>query len=560
MKKTFFKPVILSALALGLLASCGPTGPVIESAPLDTPVSLSGPKKKIDDDILKGWGHKDLEQDSLPGMSVEKAYTEILNDYDGGETVIVGVVDAGTDIEHEDLKNMLWTNEDEVAGNNIDDDDNGYVDDVHGWNFLGKLVNENLEYVRILRKLEPEFKGKSESDIAAADKEDFELYQKAKEEFDSEFDNTSQQLTYYENLKSKLQEASETVKESMGKEELTLENVKNFEPSGQEEQKSKSVLMQLMQREPDLSKIMDQLGSGIDHFQDKLDYNLNEDFVGRPKIGDDEDDLSDRDYGNANVMGPEADKENILHGTHVAGIIGAERNNEIGMNGVAENVEIMAVRAVPNGDEYDKDIALAIRYAVDNGAKVINTSFGKYYSTHPDWVMDAISYAADHDVLIVNAAGNESKDIDRDENHVYPNDRMSSKTGEIADNFISVGALNYQYGEQMVATFSNYGKNEVDVFAPGTQIWSTTPNDEYEFLQGTSMAAPEVAGVAAVLRSVYPKLSAAQVKKVLMKSGLSSSEKVRVGGNEGDLKAFDELSTSGKMVNLYNALIMASKI
>ena len=225
---------------------------------------------------------------------------------------------------------------------------------------------------------------------------------------------------------------------------------------------------------------------------------------------------------------------------------------------VADNVKIMAVRAVPDGDEYDKDIALGIRYAVDNGAKVINTSFGKYYSTHPEWVMDAIKYAAKNDVLIVNAAGNDA--LDMDVTRIYPNDQTPENEEEIADNFLTVGASNFDYGSDLVARFSNYGQTNVDVFAPGTKIWSTTPNNEYEFLQGTSMASPAVAGVAAMIRSLYPKLSAAQVKEVIMKSGLASPQKVMVGGNSKDIRPFAELSVSGKMVNLYNALIMASKM
>jgi subtilisin family serine protease len=227
------------------------------------------------------------------------------------------------------------------------------------------------------------------------------------------------------------------------------------------------------------------------------------------------------------------------------------------MDGVANNVEIMVVRAVPDGDEYDKDIALAIRYAVNNGAKVINTSFGKYYSPHPEWVWDAIKYAADKDVLIVNAAGNEG--INLDQTLVYPNDQKETGA-EISDTFLTVGALNTSYGQEMVASFSNYGVSNVDVFAPGVKIWATTPLNTYEYLQGTSMAAPAVAGVAAVIRSYFPKLSAKQVKQILMNSGLSSKTKVVLGGDESNQEVFSTVSKSGNMVNLYNALIMASKI
>jgi subtilisin family serine protease len=227
------------------------------------------------------------------------------------------------------------------------------------------------------------------------------------------------------------------------------------------------------------------------------------------------------------------------------------------MNGVAHNVEIMALRAVPNGDEYDKDIALAIRYAVDNGAKVINGSFGKGYSPNKEWVYDALKYAAENDVLFVHAAGNDSKFLDEAEN--YPNDQENNGP-EFFDNVLTVGALNWDYGQNMVAGFSNYGKVNVDVFAPGTKIYATTPDNEYEYLQGTSMAAPGVAGVAALIRSYFPKLTASQVKHIIMESGLASDAEVVVGGDPNNKMPFGELSGSGKMTNLYNALIMADKV
>jgi subtilisin family serine protease len=274
-------------------------------------------------------------------------------------------------------------------------------------------------------------------------------------------------------------------------------------------------------------------------------------------LGDNPEDITDNIYGDNNVAGPDPTRDNVKHGTHVSGIIAAQRNNKIGMDGIANNVKILVVRAVPDGDEYDKDIALAIRYAVDNGAKVLNTSFGKYYSPHADWVYEAIKYAASKDVLIVNAAGNDG--LDMDTVNVYPNDQVDNGP-EISDSFLTVGALNYKYGGELVADFSNYGKTNVDVFAPGVKIWSTTPLNTYEFLQGTSMAAPEVAGVAAMIRSYYPGLSAKQVKQIIMDSGLTSNTKVVLGGDESNTDSFANISKSGKMVNLYNALIMADKM
>ena len=307
-----------------------------------------------------------------------------------------------------------------------------------------------------------------------------------------------------------------------------------------------------------IPEVIKEINEGVEYFSGRLDTHFNLDLDGRAVVGDDPYDITDTNYGNNKVSGPDPKKEDAKHGTHVAGIIAANRNNSVGLKGVASNAKIMAVRAVPDGDEYDKDIALGIRYAVDNGAKVINTSFGKYFSQNPEWVIDAIKYAADKDVLIVNAAGNEG--IDLDKKRVYPNDQNPQETTEISDNFLTVGALNYEYGANLIATFSNYGATNVDVFAPGTKIWSTTPNDTYEYLQGTSMASPAVAGIAAIIRGYYPKLSAGQVKQIIMDSGISTKATVVLGGDTSNTKKFQTISTSGKMANLYNALILADQI
>ena len=290
-------------------------------------------------------------------------------------------------------------------------------------------------------------------------------------------------------------------------------------------------------------------------------YNLNVDFNGRVQ-GDDPDNINDRNYGNNNVIPPKADE---LHGTHVAGIIAQIRHNGIGGDGVADHVLIMPVRAVPDGDEYDKDIALAFRYAVDNGAKVINTSFGKYYSPHKDWVWDAIKYAAEHDVLIVNAAGNDGKNMDEFGAKIsYPNDG-DVQGEEISDNFLNVGAIGPNYGADMVAPFSNYGSNTVDIFSPGMKIYATVPFSDFKFLQGTSMASPDVAGVAALIRSRFPKLTASEVKHIIMDSGLSPQIMVikpEEDDYEGEPKLveFKSLSKSGKMVNVYNAILLAEEL
>ncbi|SHI95744.1 S8 family peptidase [Aquimarina spongiae] len=547
--------VVTSSL---ILVGCG-GAPTIVSTPIENIDTVPLKHDQLTEKQLKNWNSYDLVTDTIPGMSVLKAYDELLKGKKG-QTVVVGVIDSGVDIEHEDLKGVVWKNPNEIAGNGKDDDNNGYVDDIYGWNFLGDSNDENLEYVRIIKKLKPKYEGKNLSSVADNEKEEYQQYIEAKAEFEKEYQEASQNKMQYEQILQQSKISHKAIAAAIGKEDYSSEELLKVEAKTPEMQQHVAFLSQMfgfLDPGDTIPDFIENLTEGVEHFTNQLNYNLNPEFDGRSVVGDDVDNFDDRDYGNNKVMGPNADKKGIKHGTHVAGIIAAERNNGKGMNGVAKNVEIMAIRAVPDGDEYDKDIALAIRYAVDNGAKVINTSFGKYYSTHPEWVWDAIKYAASKDVLIVNAAGNEG--IDLDEKPVYPNDQVANSE-EIADNFITIGALNYEYGSNLVANFSNYGKNNVDAFAPGVKIWATTPNNKYEYLQGTSMAAPAVAGVAALIRSYYPKLKAAQVKNILMDSGLNTTTSVILGGEQTNSKPFSDISKSGKMVNLYNALILADKM
>lgn len=560
------KPILKSTLALltlgAVLTSCGPALHV-KQTPLSNDISNMPEKKAtLDKNQLKSWPEMGMLSDTVPGMSVRKAYEDIIKD-NKGKTVIVAVLDAGVDINHEDLKDIIWTNKKEIPNNGIDDDNNGYVDDVHGWNFLGDQVHANLEYTRFVKKLKPKYEGKTADEISPENKDEYELYKSAKKEYEKELTEAEQNQMQYAQIKEQFQNAINSVKEAMGGLDFNQSELSNKNSNNTDFQQSKYIVLSIMKRAQiddgnDLKKILNQIKDADNYYSSKMDYHLNLDFNGRKKVGDDVNDITDTNYGDNDVTGPTKDKEDIMHGTHVAGIIAAVRNNDIGMNGVANNVEIMPIRAVPDGDERDKDIALGIRYAVDNGAKIINMSFGKYFSPHPDWVVDAIKYAAKHDVLLVNAAGNEGLDLDT--KRAYPNDQWPGHENEIADNVITVGALNYNYGEDLVAPFSNYGKTNVDVFAPGMQIWSTVPLDKYKFLQGTSMASPEVAGIAAMIRSYFPKLTAAQVKKVIMDSGLTTTKEVILGGEDSNKKPFNEASKSGKMVNLYNALIMASKM
>ena len=321
-----------------------------------------------------------------------------------------------------------------------------------------------------------------------------------------------------------------------------------------EDQQLVGILIQVLGFGQDIPTALSELQNGVKYYQGQLDYTLNLEFDGRKPVGDNAYDFSDSSYGNGdpNIRDPEES-----HGTHVAGIIAAGRNNKKGINGVAGGVKIMSIRAVPDGDEYDKDIAYAIRYAVDNGAKVINASFGKKFSPKAEWVFDALTYAASKDVLFVHAAGNDGLDLDNLENINFPNDHMGKNSTEFVNNYLTVGALSPFYGEKMIASFSNYGKTNVDIFAPGDQIYSTMPGNNYDFQGGTSMAAPAVAGIAAVIRSYFPQLSAFEVKRIIMESGLAIPISLVVGEEE---KYLDQLCKSGKIVNLYNALIMANEM
>ncbi|CAM2849956.1 S8 family peptidase [Flavobacterium frigoris] len=534
------KPICLSAFAVLVLAGCGAQKQVSSFSSLTAITAPLNVKKNaaLKENELKRWSHLDIVNDTIPGMSVDRAYAELLKDKKGVK-VIVGIVDSGVDIEHEDLKSVIWTNSKEIAGNGIDDDNNGYVDDIHGWNFLGDITKENLEYERII-------KDKNLVDEVT--------YQEAKKINDEKIAKAQAGKTRLEGLLTTTASADAVIEKHLAKRVYTIDEVNAIDSKDTSVLESKVTMQRMLSYGMSIVDLEKAIQGDIDEMSALLNGdNLKQNY--RDIVGDNPNDLSDTKYGNNNVMGP--DKEKILHGTHVAGIVAQVRNNTIGGDGIANNVEILTVRAVPDGDEYDKDIALGIRYAVDNGAKVINGSFGKSFSPHKQWVYDAIKYAEKKDVLIVHAAGNDAKDIDSNDN--FPNDSDDKKT-EFADNMITIGALNFEYGDKVVARFSNIGKVNVDVFAPGVKIYATTPNDTYKYLQGTSMASPNVAGVAAIIRSYYPSLTASQVKHILMDSGVAITEEVVVGGNPKDSRSFTTLSKSGKIVNAYNALLMADKM
>ncbi len=537
MIKSKFK--LLAGLGIGLLVMGCNTSFLITAPPIS--YSNTSPKiAELTEKEAKHWGHLDIQKDTIPGMSVDRAYAELLKKRKG-EQVIVAVIDSGIDLLHEDIKEVLWTNPGEKPGDGIDNDANGYVDDIHGYNFLGESFNEQLEMARILR-------------LKIGD----EAYQQAaKSKLDKKLNEVKLALLQLNQIEQLISMADQNMQNALGKEFYSLADLQRYQPKNTQEERLVSLLTQVVGMGQEIPEAIKDLKEEIKYYGDQLNYNLNVDFNGRISVGDDPYDITYTDYGNGN---PAARDPEESHGSHVAGIIAATRNNKKGVNGVAKNVKIMSIRAVPNGDEFDKDIALAIRYAADNGAKVINASFGKEFSPNSEWVYEALKYAASKDVLFVHAAGNDGIDLDSPENTNFPNDNLTSNSQELSNNYLTVGALTPVYGVEMVAVFSNYGKESVDVFAPGDEIYSTMPQDSYEFQGGTSMAAPAVAGLAALIRSYFPSLSAAQVKNIIMESGISPNLKVQVGGPEGEVKSFSEISKSGKIANLYNALILASQV
>lgn len=515
------------------------------------------------------WYLKDPETDSVQGVSAERAYATVLKGKPS-RTVIVAVIDSGVDIEHEDLKDNVWINEGEIPGNGIDDDKNGYIDDVYGWNFIGgkdgNVDVDTYEVTREYARLKPKYENVEEKDVSRKNRDEYAYWKevKAKYERDSKFsqeqyDQYLQQYELYANAFMTIHYCDSLLQRELGQ-PVTKSSLDNLTTDNDTIQFAKQTLSRILQSiEGDvevsafleeLAGYLEQLQEGVRHYQTAVEYGYNTEFNSRAIVGDNPDDLEERYYGNNDVEGPDA-----RHGTHVAGIIAANRNNDIGTKGIADNVKIMSVRAVPNGDERDKDVANAIRYAADNGANIINMSFGKGFSPHKDVVDKAVKYAESKGVLMIHAAGNDGDDIDKEAN--FPNRTFAS--GGQANAWLEIGASSWGADQNMVASFSNYGKKSVDLFAPGVQIYSTTPNDTYESLQGTSMAAPATTGVAAIVMSYFPEFTAEEVKDILRESTRKfDGLKVTKPGSK-EVVPFEQLSSSGGMVNAYEAVKLAAR-
>ena len=494
------------------------------------------------------WSTLDPEADHVQGTATEKVYRSFHVPADKNQ-VIVAVVDSGVDITHPDLAGHIWTNAGESgldanghdkATNGIDDDGDGYVDDVHGWNFLGnpngQNINSNtLEVTREYARM----KKKAQAGVLSSDERTYlakveKMYQDQKNARQSEYSTFSQVVAAYALLRAN------------GLKEETTQAIAAIPSSSTEVIAAKNLATRALNAGY-TSQAAAKIVNGI-----KINFDL--DFDSSTVVGDHPEVLDEKGYGNNDVTGPDA-----MHGTHVAGIIAADRN-DFGIDGQALNVKIMSVRAVPDGDERDKDVGNAIRFAVDHGARVINMSFGKPLSPQKAYVDAAMKYAEAKGVLLVHAAGNDGMNTESYDNN-FPNKRTLADTGaRDIETWIEVGASSPQADQDLPAGFSNWGKTSVDLFAPGTDIVSTVPGNQYKSLQGTSMASPEVAGVAALMLNLYPFATAQEVKNALMSTTTQyDGLQVAQPGSE-NLIRFSDLSVSGGIVNAYNAAVQMSSL
>jgi cell wall-associated protease len=520
-------------------------------------IVISGFSQESKQDVPTDWFLRDPETDSLQGVSAERTYETLLKNQPS-KTVLVAVIDSGIDIDHEDLKNVIWINEKEIPNNGIDDDKNGYVDDVHGWNFIGgkdgNVGPDTYELTREVIRLSKKFEGADSVKAKKKNKNEFATYLKLKDKYQKLKLKNEQQYKLYAGLYHYTLASLDTLKKHFKTDTLDPQAVKNLTSKDPSLLFAKSVISGIYKNAGDdapIEEYLNQVKEGVDYYAVIVKYGYNADFDSRKVVGDNYFNVNEKGYGNNDVKGPDP-----LHGTHVAGIIAADRKNSIGIKGIADNVKIMPVRAVPNGDERDKDIANAIIYAVDNGAKIINMSFGKSFSPEKEAVDKAVKYAEQKGVLLIHAAGNDGDDIDTKKN--FPSKKYLN--GKEAKNWIEVGASAWGSGADFVGNFSNYGKKSVSLFAPGVKIYSTTPGNTYKNEDGTSMASPSTAGVAALLMSYFPHLTALQVKDVLIKSSRKfDGMKVQKPGSK-ELIPFSELSSSGGLVNAYEAVKMAQSI
>lgn len=542
----FFKALAVSLTCAGLMASH--ISRAQETPVLPTPAPLPP----------KTWHQMDLKKDGYYGVSLSEAYQLLKGKK--SKTVVVATIDSGIDTLQQDLRPILWVNTKEIPGNGIDDDHNGYIDDIHGWDFLGGPngkcdYNETTEEVREYNRL----RGKYESTSTAVDHntKEYAYWVKVKSVHDSTIVKSTRELEQLEPAMNVLMATSGYIKRALNLkagQTFSLKDLDRIKAANDTINDSKLVWNMFFQEEGPNST-NDKVIKDLADYLVKLNNDISPDLDSRHRIvGDDPNVQDGKPYGNKLLK-----FEDAMHGTMVAGFIGAIRNNGYGIDGVADNVRIMAIKAVPNGDEYDKDIANAIMYAVNNGAKIINMSFGKKLSPHKAWVDAAFKYAAAHDVLLVQAAGNDSQNVDVVPD--YPNDTFEDGSATDADNVINVGASGPKADDHLAADFSNYGKKNVDLFAPGYKVTSVTNNAEFNTEDGTSFASPITAGIAALLLEYYPNLSARQLKQIILQSAKPvNGLMVYKPGSKTDKVEFTSLSKTGGIVNAYDAVLIASKV
>jgi cell wall-associated protease len=519
--------------------------------------------------VPKGWHLMDKEKDGYYGISLDKAYEFVRAKKLKSKTVIVAVIDSGIDTLHEDLKGILWTNPKEIPGNGIDDDNNGYTDDVHGWNFIGgkdgsNVKEDSYEAARVYFQFKQLYSGKTIDTVAmnSDDKEQYKMWQKARISIEGGGkDQEPLDLPFLQKVLESTIKSDSVLQVSLSKKEFTGAELQQYIPKSSEESRARSAFLYVykaMQREMETSN-----KEVVGDFQEYITMEKRKSEIAEKApepyraniVKDTDEDINDKYYGNKDLMA-----STPFHGTFCSGIIGANRENNIGVNGIADNVRIMMIRAVPDGDEHDKDIALAIRYATDNGASIVNMSFGKGFSPEKKWVDEAVKYAESKGVLLVQAAGNDAANVDTTDN--FPNPRLRAYQ-TTATNYITVGASGDPADPQeggLVASFSNYGKKNVDVFAPGVKIYSSMPGGNvYGNSQGTSFSSPIVVGTAAFLLEYFPTLTAQQLKYCIEKSAVAPSIKVKKPGTD-EMVNMSELCKTGGLVNAYEAAKVAASL
>jgi cell wall-associated protease len=535
-------------------------------------ISCSTHKNLVSSDLSnyfnENWSHLDSDKDKIYGISLQKLYNENIIK-NNSNSLIVAIIDTQIDLNQEDLKGKIWVNTKEIPDNKIDDDKNGYIDDINGWNFVGKpnggyFSYGNFEYTRVVKRWDSYFKNKkyvSEDSLIV-----FEEYKSAQAKLDKS-------IKYYIGWKKSLdfrinhyKIVEDTINYFFPKKDYTIAkldslyqkykiNDKTFKQRRDDNDLDLGSLIYYKKTDLEMGdKTIEDLIGPSNQFDSIINKNLNVNFVDRDMIQDNPTKL-EKGYGNNQLN---LYKNLNYHSTVVSGVIAGNRNNNIGIKGFHDNIKIMPLSTSISGDEHDKDIANAIYYAVDNGAKIINMSFGKEFSLEKKWTFDAYKYAEDHNVLIVHISGNDKFDIDK--NPYYPNDNDYVNKKEVVGNFINVGSISKRTDSTMVSKFSNYGKENVDIFAPGEEIYVAKPNNEYGYDSGTSLAGPMVSGTAALIWLYYPKLTVKQVKDIILESGVSIDKMVVKPGTKDEMVPFADLCKTGKVLNAYNAMQLAKKV